>query len=119
MQALMDEPSGQAAQLPEMQEISLRRRQMTMTLEDFETHYIPRGSRPHYGRAAKFLLDLEPLTPTVAAFPSPSLKSRRNSLQGQWTGTGANVAVQPVKGGSIRTATVEGDLYVVWYPEAA
>ena len=69
---------------------------MTMTLEDFETHYIPRGSRPHYGRAAKFLLDLEPLTPTVAAFPSPSLKSRRNSLQGQWTGTGANVAVQPV-----------------------
>lgn len=84
-----------------------------MTLEDFEK----RGSKAHMGKAAKFLLGLEPLTPTVADFSSPSPSTRRGSLNSQWNGTGAAVAVKPVKGGSIRTATIDDDLYVVWYPE--
>lgn len=88
-----------------------------LTLEEFETRRGGRGDRkPHHGKAAKFLLTLEPLTPTVFEGNASTPQFNASALIIQWAGYGHSVPVQPIRGGDIRTSIIDDKLYVVWYP---
>tara|TARA_Y100000310_G_scaffold168390_1_gene168457 strand:+ start:2269 stop:2556 length:288 start_codon:yes stop_codon:yes gene_type:complete len=88
---------------------------MTMSLEDFESAHHP--TKRHEGIYARFLLALEPLAPTIFTLQQgQKVKAAQQKLLAQWRGGAASVAVRPVKGGVVRTAIIDGELYVVWYP---
>lgn len=88
-----------------------------LTLEEFEKRRATK--EPHKGRAAQFLLALKPLTPTIFEMDkSKPANYWQSTLSIQWRGVQGSVAVAPVMGGgAIRTSLIDGELYVVWYPE--
>lgn len=86
-----------------------------MSLEEFERQRYGGGT----GVVQKWLRGLEPLTPTCYSDEGRSNKTTASGLHTAWRGNGATstVAIVDEKGGTLRTSTINGALWVVWYPE--